>query len=104
MTCRSPWTNRIAIIRQFSIWRFPGRQQYHFRVVWKGNTVTEVQPAPDNARSGYSRVEKRDVRLFYGEDTPGRLYQRRTDLEPDNKPAPSPTSLDLQRIDWYCLR
>ena len=58
----------------------PDRQQYRFRVAWKGNTVTEVQPAPDNARSGYSRVEKRDVRLFYGEDTPGRLYQRRADL------------------------
>ncbi len=57
-----------------------GFRQYHYQVMWKGNTVIEMLPrgndASDMADTAYSDFERGEVSVFYGEQGPGRLYQR----------------------------
>ena len=54
----------------------PGFRQYRYRVTWKGDTVVRMTPLGDQAKTGYSDFDKKQVAVFYGEEGPGRLYQR----------------------------
>ncbi len=80
-----------------------GRRQYGFTVHWKGNTVKEMHASADNADSGYSRVEKRPVRVFANENAPGRMYQRRNWQNLNLAPQACSASRAECLIDWYKL-
>ncbi|NLG26407.1 MAG: hypothetical protein GX557_00725 [Chloroflexi bacterium] len=54
----------------------PGYQQYGYSVTWKGDTVLEMAPASEMPTQGYSDFDEQRVPVYYGEEGPGRLYQR----------------------------
>jgi hypothetical protein len=79
----------------------PGRRQYHYRVTWKGDTVIEMMPLNNDAVTGYSDFDKREVPIFYGEEGPGRLYQRAS-FRDDARATHAPIHLDDGELDlWY---
>lgn len=79
------------------------RQQYHYTVNWRGNTVTEITPSGANVTAGYSRVEKRPVRVFAGADAPGLMYQRTAWQNLEVTPETGHTYRTGNLIDWYKL-
>jgi DUF1680 family protein len=52
-----------------------GFQKYFYDVAWKGDTVIYIH-SHDNKTSGYSHVNKTNVKVFSGNDGLGKLYQR----------------------------
>ena len=52
-----------------------GRQQYEYRVAWRGSTVLRMEPG-DNPTMGVSHLMSEPVRLYYGEEGPHRLEER----------------------------
>ena len=80
----------------------PGSRLYHYRVTWKGDTVVAMQPLGNDAKTGYSDFDKRDVPVFYGEEGPGRLYQRQWMLQ-DAEPALAPIHQDDGGPDFWRL-
>jgi hypothetical protein len=79
----------------------PGFRHYRYRVTWKGDTVVKMQPLSNTDKTGYSDFDKRDVPIFYGEEGPGRLYQRESFLQ-DVQPQPAPLHEDDDKLDlWY---
>jgi hypothetical protein len=54
----------------------PGFRTYRYRVRWKGATVVAMEPIGCEWSTGYSELEGREVPIFYGQQGPGRLYQR----------------------------
>ncbi len=79
----------------------PGHQSYQFEADWLGETVTEIRTDPGNPTSGYSRILKAPVLVFYGMDAPGMMYGH---VPPpaftESPPAPA---MDDGIIDWYSL-
>jgi len=69
-----------------------GYQHYDYKITWKGDTVVEVIPQTE-LTEGFSSVMGRKVRLYYGAEGPGPLYQReemiQTDQAPREETAPS---------------
>ncbi len=51
-------------------------RRYRYRLTWKGDTVVAIDPAGPMPRQAYSDFESRKVEVYYGEEGPGRLYQR----------------------------
>ena len=80
----------------------PGFRQYRYWVVWKGDTVVDVQPLDMDAATGYSDFDKRDVPIFYGDRGPCRLYRRSHVLQ-DVEPAPTRIHLDGGGLDFWHL-
>jgi hypothetical protein len=80
----------------------PGFRQYRYRVTWKGDTVMAMQPLGDvnEVGTGYSDFDRRDVPVFYGEEGPGRLYQREWMLA-DAQPALAPLHQDDGSLDFW---
>ncbi len=80
----------------------PGFRQYRYRVTWKGDTVAAMQPLDETnrVRTGYSDFDRRDVPVFYGEEGPGRLYQREWMLA-DAQPALAPLHQDDGALDLW---
>ncbi len=58
-----------------------GFRQYPYQITWKGDTVIKIEPLGKIPETGYSEVEGKEVRCYYGEPGPGRLYQRSHLLE-----------------------
>lgn len=82
----------------------PGFRQYHYRVTWKGDTVVRMEPVGNDDTTGYSDFDKRQVPVFYGEEGPGRLYQR-DHLLSNVRPEPAPLHEDSGALDfWYVTR
>lgn len=54
----------------------PGYRQFTYRVTWKGDTVIRMEPVGIGDGLIYSDFDQAPVPAFYGEDGPGRLYQR----------------------------
>ena len=81
----------------------PGFRQYRYRVTWKGDTVVRMTPLGDPPKTGYSDFEKKQVAVFYGDDGPGRLYQRDYMLKPAD-PQPAPLHIDDGFFDAWFLR
>jgi len=80
----------------------PGFRQYRYWVVWKGDTVVDLQPLDEDATTGYSDYDKRDVPVFYGDRGPCRLYQR-GEMQRDVEPAPAPIHLDDGALNFWFL-
>ena len=79
----------------------PGFRQYRYRATWKGDTVVKMQPLGNNDKTGYSDFDKQHVPVFYGEEGPGRLYQRESFLQ-DVLPQPASLHEDDGSLDlWY---
>ena len=78
----------------------PGFRHYRYRVTWKGDTVVRMEPIGTQYTTGYSEYDKRDVRVFYGNDGPGPLYQRSAFLQ-DREPALSPLHIDDGALDFW---
>lgn len=77
--------------------------QYTYRVTWKGDTVVKMTPVGDMPKHGYSDFDQKQVELFYGEDGPGRLYQRDYMLD-DVTPELTPLHMDTSPIDYWWLK
>jgi hypothetical protein len=82
----------------------PGRKSYGYRVKWRGDTIVQIDPDPDNALIGYSNVMKRDVPLYYNKLGPGPLYLRSYLLADNFEVRPAATMLDKSTIDWYSIK
>ena len=83
----------------------PGHKQYHYRVTWKGDTVVRMTPIGEQyktIRAGWGN-NFFDVEAYYGEEGPGRLYQREYMLK-DVVPEPSPLHMDDGMFDFWLLR
>jgi hypothetical protein len=81
----------------------PGFQNYRYRVTWKGDTVLGMEPLGEPPQIVYSAPEKGQVRVFYGADGPGPLYQR-AHLAPDVEPELSHIQIDLGALDLWKIR
>ena len=80
----------------------PKGHQYHYRVTWKGDTVVRMTPIGEQYKTGYSEGMKKEVECFYGEEGPGRLYQREYMLQ-DVTPALAQLHADDGSIDFWQL-
>ncbi len=80
----------------------PGRLQYRYRATWKGDTVINMAPLGEPPATAYSDFDKRDVPVFYGEEGPGRLYQR-DGWRQEAIPIPAPIHLDSGALDFWWL-
>ncbi len=78
----------------------PGFRQWRYRVTWKGDTVVRMEPLGNDVKTAYSDFEKSQTEVFYGEDGPGRLYQRDHMLK-DPHPAETPLHLDDGGLDFW---
>jgi hypothetical protein len=78
----------------------PGFRHYRYRVTWKGNTVVKMEPLGNEESTGYSDFDKKQVRVFYGKDGPGPLYQRAALLTSD-KPRLASLHLDNGALDFW---
>jgi len=80
----------------------PKHRQYHYRVMWKGDTVVRMTPIGEQYKTGFSENDKKDVACFYGEEGPGRLYQRE-DMLQDVTPALATLHADDGAFDFWQL-
>jgi hypothetical protein len=78
----------------------PGFRHYRYRVTWKGDTVVRMEPIGPQYTTGYSEYDKREVRVFYGKDGPGPIYQREA-LVKDHEPELSPLHMDDGALDFW---
>ncbi|MGA3326601.1 MAG: twin-arginine translocation signal domain-containing protein [Terriglobia bacterium] len=78
----------------------PGFRHYRYRVTWKGDTVVRMEPLGPQYTMGYSEYDKRQVRVFYGKDGPGLLYQRQ-DFVRDREPELSLLHTDDGALDFW---
>jgi len=78
----------------------PGFRHYRYRVTWKGDTVVRMEPVGPQYTTGYSEYDKREVRVFYGKDGPGPLYQREAFVK-DQEPELSPLHMDDGALDFW---
>ena len=80
----------------------PGFRQYHYRVTWKGDTVVRMTPIGEQVKTGFSDFENKPVEVFYGEEGPGRLYQREYMLQ-SAEPKLALLHLDDGALDFWLL-
>ncbi len=79
-----------------------GFRHYHYRVTWKGDTVVRMTPIGEQVKTAYSDFDKKQVEVFYGEDGPGRLYQREYMLKPA-EPKLAAAAQDDGTLDFWLL-
>jgi len=96
-------TYPLPVVREEIAVGNPGFRQYPYRVTWKGDTVVRLEPLGREVRTGYSEVEKRRVRVYFGKDGPGRLYRREHLLRKGSggRPVASPIHLDSGSLDLW---
>jgi len=80
-----------------------GFRQYRYRVTWKGDTVVGVTPIGEQVQTGFSDFDGKPVEVFYGENGPGRLYQRQYMLD-NVKPQRAPLHMDDGALDFWFLK
>jgi len=80
----------------------PGHKQYHYRVMWKGDTVVRMTPIGEQYKTIHSGWKKDpfETEAYYGEEGPGRLYQREYMLS-GVVPHPSPLCMDDGRLNFW---
>ena len=78
----------------------PGHRQYRYRVTWKGDTVVRIEPTGEQYTTGFSDFDEKQVKVFYGKDGPGRLYQRDWMLKENVKPELAPLQMDRGPNFW----
>ncbi len=78
----------------------PGFRQYRYRLTWKGDTVVRMAYVGDKVETGFSDFDKKQVRVFYGADGPGPLYQREYMLE-ETDPTPASLHMDEGSLDFW---
>jgi hypothetical protein len=81
----------------------PGFRQYRYRVTWKGDTVVRMTPVGEQAKTGYSDFDHKQVEVYYGTEGPGPLYQRDAMREAGD-PQLSPLHEDDGALDFWYLR
>ncbi len=79
----------------------PGHQQYAYRVAWKGDTVTAIEPASQMPGMGYSDFDEKPVRVYFGEEGPGRLYQREAYLSDETPHHAQPHEDHLSALNLW---
>ncbi len=80
-----------------------GFRQYRYRVTWKGDTVVHMTPMGEQVQTGYSDFDGRPVEVFFGEEGPGRLYQREH-MRKDVEPQLASLHVDDGAFDFWFLR
>ncbi len=80
----------------------PGYRQWRYRVTWKGDTVVRMEALDNELPSTYSDFDQAERPVFYGENGPGRLYQREHFLS-DAPPTSAPLHLDDGALNFWNL-
>ena len=80
----------------------PGHKQYHYNVTWKGDTVVRMTPIGEQYKTIHYLAGKDafEAEAYYGEQGPGRLYQREYMLS-DVVPAHAPLHADDGSLDFW---
>ena len=78
----------------------PGFRHYRYRVTWKGDTVIRMEPLGKEYTTGYSEFDNKQVPIFYGNEGPSPLYQRKH-FELDTEPSPSALYNDNGTLDFW---
>jgi hypothetical protein len=81
----------------------PGFRQYPYQITWKGDTVLKIEPLGKSHETGYSDFERKEVRCYYAEEGPGRLYQRDA-LFQDKPVALTELFLDEGMLDFWKIK
>jgi hypothetical protein len=81
----------------------PGFREWRYRVTWKGDTVVRLESLGNEARTGYSDFDKKDVEVFYCENGPGKLYRREGRLR-DVRPARAELHQDDGALDFWKVK
>ncbi|MHB0998600.1 MAG: hypothetical protein ACYC27_05080 [Armatimonadota bacterium] len=77
--------------------------QYTYKVTWVGDTVVRMEPVGKMPKKGYSDFDQKQVELFYGEEGPGRLYQREYMVD-KVEPKLTPLHMDRSPVDYWWLK
>lgn len=77
--------------------------QYTYDVTWIGDTVINITPVGDMPTEGYSDFDQKTVEVYYGEDGPGRLYQREY-MKEGVEPKLAELHEDTSPIDYWWLK
>lgn len=78
----------------------PGGRKYRYRVTWKGDTVVRMEPVGNDFKTGYSDFDNREVPVYYGEEGPGKLYQREYMLE-ETEPELADIAMDRGEMNFW---
>lgn len=78
----------------------PGFRHYRYRVTWKGDTVVRMEPMGKQYTTGYSEFDNKQVPIFYGNEGPSPLYQRKP-FELDAEPSRSALYIDKGTLDFW---
>lgn len=78
----------------------PGWRKYRYRVTWKGDTVVRMEPLGNEAATGWSDFDKKEVPVFYGSEGPAPLY-RRDHMSADAEPGLAPLHEDDGSLDFW---
>jgi hypothetical protein len=81
----------------------PGYRQWRYRVTWKGDTVVRMEPVDNDVETAYSDFDKTNVVVYYGENGPGRLYERDLMLQ-EIEPSTSKLKVDDGGLDFWRIR
>jgi hypothetical protein len=78
----------------------PGFRQYRYRFTCKGDTVVRVALLREATPTGYSDFDRKQVRVFYGTEGPGPLYQRDY-MREQIDPKPAALHMDDGSLDFW---
>jgi hypothetical protein len=81
----------------------PGFRQYQYQIIWKGDTVLKIELLGQSFETGYSEFDGKEVRCYYGEEGPGRLYQR-DDLLQEKPIIQSELFPDKGNLDFWKIK
>jgi hypothetical protein len=81
----------------------PGFRQWRYRTTWKGDTVVRLEPVGNEAETAYSDFDKAQVGVFFGQNGPGRLYQREAMLQ-EVPPSEAKLHLDDGALDFWKIK
>jgi hypothetical protein len=81
----------------------PGFRQWRYRATWKGDTVVRMEPVDNEVETGYSDFDKAKTQVYYGQNGPGRLYQRDHMLQ-EIQPSEAELYPDDGALDFWKIK
>jgi len=81
----------------------PRFRQWRYRATWKGDTVVRMEPIDNDVEMAYSDFDKAKVGVFYGQNGPGKLYQRDQMLQ-EVQPSEAELHPDDGTLDFWKIK
>jgi hypothetical protein len=81
----------------------PRFRQWRYRATWKGDTVVRMEPIDNDVETAYSDFDKAKVGVFYGQNGPGKLYQRDQMLQ-EVQPSEAELHPDDGTLDFWKIK